>query len=487
MPRNLDQRPVVLGVDSSTQSTKVAALDLDTGETVAIGRAPHSGAALQDPADWWSALAIAIGEAVSSGLDVRGISVAAQQHSLVLLDADGQVIAPAPLWNDTTAAPDAERLNGLADFAGETGTRLVAAITIAKLAYLARTEGAIMDRVAVSCLPHDWLTFRLTGRLVTDRGDASGTGWWSAQSGSYRRDLLALAVGDDQGESLTLPDVLAPDEPAGTLTSDAAAALGLPAGIPVACGTGDNMAAALGLGIGLDDLVVSLGTSGTVFTVAEAPVTDPDGVVCGFADATGRYLPLACLLNCTRAVDTAAAMTGLTRDAALAGAADIEPGADGLLMLPFFEGERTPNLPGATARLDGLTGVNATPAHLVRAALDGVVAGLALGRDALAARGIERGRLLLVGGGAAHPAWRQAVADAFGTEVSFPEGGELAARGAAIQAAALVLGATTRDLAETWRPAVAGTWAPRSGYQAAFRLAERAVLAAQMGTAVAGE
>lgn len=482
-PTRSPHRPVVLGVDSSTQSTKVVALDLETGATVAVGRAPHTGASVQDPEDWWTALGAAVDELESLDFDVQGISVTAQQHGLVVLDANSEVVAPASLWNDTAAAPDAARLDDLADFAAETGTRLVAAITIAKLACLARTDSAAMDRVAAACLPHDWLTSRLTGRLVTDRGDASGTGWWSPRSGTYRRDLLAPAIGEERAARLGLPEVLGPDEPAGSLTPTAADALGLPAGIPVACGTGDNMAAALGLGIGRDDLGVSLGTSGTVFALSDEPVSDPAGVVCGFADATGRYLPLACLLNCTRAADTAAAIVGLERDAALDAAATIEPGADGVLMLPFFDGERTPNLPQATARLDGLTATNATPGHLVRAALDGVVAGLVLGRDALAAHGIRRGRLLLVGGGAAHPAWRQAAADAFGMDVTMPGGEEHAARGVAIQVAALVHGATTREIAERWRPADAGTWAPRPGYEAAFRVADRAALAAQMRVA----
>src|SRR5919106_807710 len=268
---------VVLGVDSSTQSTKVIAVDLDSGEVAGEGRAPHSGLDIQDPAEWWDALVAATRAAVSPDMHVAAMSVGGQQHGMVTLDANDGVVRPAPLWNNVDAAPDAERLNAMADFGREVGTRLVASITIAKLAHLPRTSPEDLARTEAVGLPHDWLNLRLTGNLVTDRGEASGSGWWSPRDGRERRDLLALGVGAAPGE-----------------------------------------------------LVVSLGTSGTAFAVSVEPTIDETGDVEGFADATGRFLPLVCMLNCTRVVDSISAMVGLLREDALGRAEAVSPGADGL-------------------------------------------------------------------------------------------------------------------------------------------------------------
>ncbi|HEV2074526.1 MAG TPA: FGGY family carbohydrate kinase, partial [Thermomicrobiales bacterium] len=286
-------RSVVLGVDSSTQSTKVLALDVETGEVVGSGRAPHSGADIQSPEEWWQALALAVRQVLSSGIEVKAISVAGQQHGCVLIDAKGEVVRPAPLWNNVASAPDAEQLNAMADFSAEVGSLLVASFTITKLAHISRTVKEDISRTAAVGLPHDWLNFRLTGELTTDRGDASGTGWWSPRDGEYRRDLLALAVGEDDAGRINLPILRGPEEPASLLSKLAANALGLPAGIPVGPGTGDNMAAALGVGAKPGEIIISLGTSGTAFAVSETPTSDPTGEVAGFADATGRFLPLA--------------------------------------------------------------------------------------------------------------------------------------------------------------------------------------------------
>jgi xylulokinase len=445
---------VVLGVDSSTQSTKVIALDLETGEIVAEGRAPHSGADIQDPNDWWEALIAATRQITRPELRVVGLAVAGQQHGLVTLDDRGDVARPAPLWNNVASAPDAERLNSLADFAAETGTRLVASFTISKLAHLARTDPAALARVAAVGLPHDWLNFKLTGSLATDRGDASGTGWWSPLTGRDRRDLLALAVGQAFAARLRLPEVRGPREAAGALSAGAAAALGLPAGIPVGPGTGDNMAAALGIGARPGEIVVSLGTSGTVYTVTEAPVVDEAGEVCGFADATGRFLPLACMLNCTRVVDTLAALFGIDRVEALDRAAIAPAGAGGLIMTPYLSGERTPNLPVATGTITGLTPATATPDLFLRAAVEGVAAGLAYSVNALARVGLTGTAITLVGGGSAHVTWRQAIADAIGLPVRLRAGSEHAARGAAIQAAAIARNEPIAEVAARWRPDV---------------------------------
>jgi xylulokinase len=412
---------------------------------------------------------------------VFGIAVAAQQHGCVLLDDRGVVVRPAPLWNNVEAALDAERLNRRANFPEEVGLHLVASFTIAKLAQIARTSPDDLTRTASVGLPHDWLNYRLTGHLTTDRGDASGTGWWSPREGTYRRDLLALAVGEREqvphGERdaarLGLPALRGPEDPAGSLSRDAAKALGLPEGIPVGPGTGDNMAAALGVGAKPGELIISLGTSGTAFGVSEAPVSDASGDVAGFADATGRFLPLACMLNCTRVVDTAARLLGLDREEALARAGAVAPGAGGLVMLPYLGGERTPNLPRATGVITGLTEVTATPDLVLRAALDGVVAGLDYCVHALTALGLTAPGITLVGGGAIHPTWQAAVADVTGLPVLVRSGTEHAARGAAVQASAIVRGEAITEAADRCRPPVVGEVLPRPGMREAFALDAR--------------
>ncbi len=475
--------PVVIGIDSGTQSVKALIVALESGETIAEGRAAHTGDTVQDPDMWWEALVRAVREALSNAgdrIEVRAIAVDAQQHGFVALDRNGRPVILAPLWNNTDSAPDADRLNGLADFATETGTRLVPSITITKLAHLARTQPDILERVVSVCLPHDYLNLRLTGRLTTDRGEASGSGWWSSISESYRRDLLALAVGDNIAGRLELPVVIGPDQFAGHLTDEAAKALGLPAGIPIGAGSGDNSAAAAGIGAELGELVISLGTSGVAFTVAASPTRDGSGEVCGFADATGRYLPLACMINCTRVVDRVAGSVGMERDAALAAAATLAPGADGLLLLPYFGGERTPNLPVATGRLLGLSDGNATGTHYVRAALDGVAAGLAYCVEALGRDGFRASEATLVGGGSASPVWQQAIADALQVPITVRSGSEHAARGMAAQAAAIATGTTTFDRTHTWRPPVVATANPRREYRDAFRMDERRALIASM-------
>lgn len=466
-------REVVLGVDSSTQSTKVLAVDLETGEILGEAREPHTGEDTQDPNDWWRALRIAVNGAVREGQTVRGLSVAGQQHGCVTIDGQGQPVRPAPLWNNVDAAPDADRLNAMADFAQAVGTRLVASVTISKLAHLARTAPDDLARTVSVGLPHDWLNIKLTGELATDRGDASGSGWWSPAEGRVRRDLLALAVGEEVAERLRLPRVCGPEEPAGALSAGAASELEIPAGIPVGPGTGDNMGSAIGVGAAPGEYVISLGTSGTAFAVSEHATADPTGAICGFADATGRYMPLACMLNCTRVFDTIATLLGISRLEALDRAGKVAPGADGLLLLPYLAGERTPNLPATTGTLYGLTAEATSPDNLLRAAIDGVAAGLAYCVEALRKLGVQASMVTLVGGGSAHPTWQQAIADATGLPVVVRAGGEHCARGAAMQIAAIIRGETVAELARQWRPPIVVEVEPRPGRRDAFALERR--------------
>jgi xylulokinase len=475
-------RPVVLGIDSSTQSTKVLAVDLETGEIVAEGRAAHSGADTQNPSDWWNALRKATRDAVRGDLEVQGLSVSGQQHGCVLLDDDDEPVRPAPLWNNNDAASDAERLNAEADFVQEVGILLVSSITIAKLAHINRTDPDSIQRATRVGLPHDFLNLKLTGALTSDRGDSSGTGWWSPATGAYRRDLLELAIGKEKANAIELPEVRGPEEMAGTLSNEASRELGLPSGIPVGPGTGDNMAAALGVGAASGEYVISLGTSGTAFAITDQQTHDRSGTICGFADATGHFMPLVCLINCTRTVDAVIELFGLDRRAALDAAATAPLGANGLLMEPYFGGERTPILPDATGTLHGMTLDNLKPELMVRAALEGVAAGLAYGTDHLAESGITATSITLVGGGSSHPAWQQAIADATGMQVQVRGGREHAGRGAALQAAAIVRREPLSELVARWRPEILATIAPRSGSREAFRLdARRALIEQRQG------
>jgi xylulokinase len=449
--------PLVLGVDSSTQSTKVELRDADDGRLIAKGRAPHPDTtpprSEQDPESWWQALRGATGSLPRA--EVSGIAVAAQQMGLVVLDEAGRPCRPAKLWNDTESAPESRRLIaaiGAEAWARACGSVPVASFTVTKLAWLVAHEPAAYARVARACVPHDWLTLRLTGRLITDRGDASGTGWWSPAEGRYRDDLLALVDGDRDWRGV-LPEVLGPLEAAGTLTRRAAEDLGLasPAGgAIVAAGTGDNMAAALGLALGPRDVVISLGTSGTVYARCDRPTADASGSVGGFADATGQFLPLACTLNATKVTDAFARLLSLDRPAFDAAALSEPPGAGGLVLVPFLDGERTPNRPEATGTLVGLRS-NLRAPQLARAAFEGVVCGLLDALDALGAAGVDTGgRLLLAGGGARSGAFRRIVSDLAQRRVDVPRSDELVATGACVQAAAVLHGRPFAEVAAAW-------------------------------------
>ena len=449
---------LVVGVDSSTQSTKVEARDLETGAVVATGTAHHPPTtppvSEQDPAAWWAALVEAFEHLGDHRRDVVAVSVAGQQHGLVVLDEAGAPLRPAKLWNDTTSAPQAERIVsalGADRWAAATGSVPVAAFTVAKLAWVAEHEPDVLGRVARVMLPHDYLTWRLCGEHVTDRGDASGTGWFDPTTGEYLPDLISAATGGDGAAWLDrLPRVLGPVESAGTLTPGAAAALGLPDGVIVGPGSGDNMGAALGLGLQAGDVAVSLGTSGTVFAVSATATHDPSGAVAGFASASGTFLPLVCTLNATKVTDTVARWLGTDApglaELALLGAAD--PGT--ALVVPYFDGERTPNLPDATGTFVGLTNAT-TREQLALGAHDGVLCGLLDGLDALRVAGASvDGRVFLVGGGSRSVAYRQRLADLSGKPAVVPDTDETVATGAAVQAAAVVSAESIDSFASRW-------------------------------------
>ena len=431
---------LVAGVDSSTQSCKVVIRDARTGALVRSGRAAHPDGTEVDPRAWWSALGEALREA--GGLDdVEGISIGGQQHGMVCLDEGGEVVRPALLWNDTRsaqAADDLVRELGAQAWADGVGSVPVASFTVTKLRWLATHEPESVARTAAVCLPHDYLTWRLAGAstldtLATDRSDASGTGYWSPATGAYRPDLLERAL----GRVVRVPTVLAPDASAGvTAALDGVTR----SGVVLGPGAGDNAAAGFGLGAVEGDVVVSIGTSGTVFACSATPTADPTGIVAGFADASGRFLPLVCTLNAARVLDATAGLLGVSLDSLASLALSAPAGADGLVFVPYLEGERTPNKPNATGALHGLRLSTMTPAHLARAAVEGMLCALADGLDALVAQGVAVRRVLLVGGGARSAAVRAIAPAIFGVPVVVPPEGESVADGAARQAAWVVLG-----------------------------------------------
>ena len=440
--------PLVVGVDSSTTACKVQVRDAESGEMVATGRAPHPATnppcSEQDPRDWERAFAVACAEAGVPGSHAPvAIAIAAQQHGLVALGADGEVLRQAKLWNDTESAPDAQALLTElppAAWARACGSVPVPSFTITKLRWLLRCEPDTLRSTASIMLPHDWLTFRLTGRPTTDRGDASGTGYWSPRESRYRYDLLDLVSPTFDWES-ALPDVLAPLDVAG----EWAGAVGI-----VGPGTGDNMAAALGLGLKSGDLALSLGTSATAFTVSEEPSADPTGTVAGFADATGRFLPLVCTMNASKVITAIARVLGVDEEGLGKLALEAPPGAGGMVLVPHLEGERTPNRPGASGTLTGIR-ADVTPAQLARAAFEGVVCNLLEGADSLVPDPWPtQRRVFLAGGGARNAAFRRVVADLTGQPVVVPLNDELVACGAALQAAAVELGRGFAELSEAW-------------------------------------
>lgn len=420
----MNEDAYVAGIDSSTQATKVVLCRAGDGRVVARNSAPHPEGTECHPNAWWNALC-----AAGDGLleHASAVGVAAQQHGLVALDSEGEPVRPALLWNDVRSAAQArelaKELGGPDVWARRTGSVPTASFTVAKLRWLAEHEPENAARVATALLPHDWLTWLLGGRreATTDRGDASGTGYWSPRDGQWLPDIARGALGHE----IALPRVAAPAEAVGETAS----------GAVVAPGTGDNMGAALGMGLASGDLAVSAGTSGTAFAVADAPTADPSGTVAGFADATGGFLPLVCTLNATRVLTSTAELLGADLDGLSRLALGAPPGADGLTLLPYLDGERTPDRPGATGVLRGLTSGSATRENLARAAVEALAASLADAVDHLRDQGVRPQLIALIGGGAQSEAVRRVLPAVLEAPVAVPEPAEYVALGAARQAA----------------------------------------------------
>lgn len=431
----MSSRSLVAGVDSSTQSCKIVVCDAESGAVVRTARAAHPDGTEVDPSAWWEAWEQAGASGILEG--VEAVAVGGQQHGMVTLDAAGDVVRPALLWNDTRSARAAndlvEEFGGPSVWAEQIGIVPVAAITVTKLRWLARNEPDNLARTRTCVLPHDWMTGRILqegggfSEWTTDRGDASGTGYWSPFTQSYRPDVMELAT----GRTLGVPTVLAPNAAAGRTSS----------GMLVGPGTGDNMGAALGLGLAPGDVVVSLGTSGTVFARNGDPVADASGALQSFADAEGGYLPLLCTLNAARVMNAGTTMLGVDFAELDRLALAAEPGAGGLTLLPYLDAERTPNLPDATGTLLGLTRTNATPENLARAVVEGMLLNLVAGVDALREHGVAVERIIVIGGAGVSPAVQRIAPQLFGVPVAVPAPGEYVGIGAARQAAWVLSGA----------------------------------------------
>ena len=424
---------LIAGVDSSTQSVKIVVRKAHSGELVAEAKAPHPDGTEVDPIAWWQALQKVINEV--GGLEkISAISIAGQQHGMVALNSQGEVIRPALLWNDTRSADAAIEINTeVVNISERVGSALVASFTASKIRWMAKNERDNSSKVAAICLPHDYLSWKLSGStnlndLITDRSDASGTGYFDGVKDVYDKEILKLAHLSDR--EIILPRVLGPNE----------SALRTPNGTLIGPGAGDNAAAALGVGAELGDVIVSLGTSGTAFSVSKTPTFDPTGEVAGFCDATGNFLPLVCTLNASRILDSANQIlqTDYQELGKLALAA--QPGSQGLVLLPYFEGERTPNRPNATGVLSGMTLNNTNRTNIARAMIEGMLCGMADAIDSLVRNGVAINRVLLIGGAAKSEAVARIASQVFCREVLVPEPGEYVANGAAKQAAWITTG-----------------------------------------------
>jgi len=428
-----------LGLDVGTQSCKGLLLDAEPGRVVARASSAYGllprlppGAAEQQPETWVAAVrdvaAQLLAAVPGAAARVAGVGVSGQQHGLVVLDDRREVIRPAKLWCDTSTADEA------AELSARLGRRVPVGYTASKVLWLARHEPENWRRVKHVLLPHDFLNERLTGRPVMEAGDASGTGFFDPVRRQFEREVMSWI---DPRLPELVPPLIGAGEPAGRLSPSGAALLGLPEGLPVSAGSGDNMCAAIGSGATRPGVVVaSLGTSGTVFSYAERPVVDPEGLIAPFCDGTGGWLPLLCVMNCTNVTEEVrAAFPSLPLDALTRAAEAVPAGCDGLLWLPYLQGERVPDLPAATGTLLGLRAGGLQPGRLFRAALEGVALNLGWGVERMRALGLTVESVRLVGGGSRNALWGQILADVLQARVVGLAEAEAGALGAAIQAA----------------------------------------------------
>jgi len=440
-------RTLLVGIDSGTQSTKVLILDANPGKVVATSAEPYDlipnlppGAKEQHPHTWRDATQKAFRKALALAAarpgEVKAIGVSGQQHGFVPLDKNGQVIRPAKLWCDTSTAPECDeimaRVGGLKKTIRTMGNAVLPGFTASKILWLKKREPKNYARLATVLLPHDYLNFWLTGEKMMEYGDASGTALLDVKTRKWS-DKVLRAI--DPGLGGRLPPLIPSDQPAGRLQPATAKALGLSPDVLVSAGGGDNMMEAIGTGNTRPGVITaSFGTSGTIYACSEKPVVDPAGEIAAFCDSTNRWLPLLCTMNVTVATEMVRRDFGMdvkTFDATVARA---KPGSDGLILLPYLEGERTPNVPDGTGVFCGVTPKTFTAEHFARAAMEGVTLGMNYGLRRLAELGVKPKQIRATGGGANSKVWRQIMADIFNAEVVTLNVREGAAYGAALQA-----------------------------------------------------
>ena len=458
---------LVAGIDTSTQSTKIRITDAETGKLVRFGQAKHPEGTSIHPDRWWEAFLKAKEQA--GGLDdVSALSVGGQQHGMVLLDKQGNIVRDALLWNDTRSAPEAtqlieslqgkseqntdkqsQTLEGKRNWVRAVGLSPVASFTVTKIAWVANHEPELANKVAAICLPHDWLSWRIAGygpsspsnhssrdtvgldKLFTDRSDASGTGYFDPTTNNYRRDLIKLAFGRDD---VILPKVLNPNE-IGAYADPEIAGKNVAGGCLIAPGGADNAMAALGLNMGIGDVSISLGTSGVAAAVCQTPIYDMTTAVAGFADCTGHWLPLACTINGSRIIDAGCKALSVDYEQFANLSAQSIPGAQGITLIPYFDGERTPDRPNSTASIYGLTLANTKPSNIARAFTEGLLCSQRDCLELIKSLGVTVKKILLIGGGAKSSAIRALAPSILGSDVTLPKTDEYVAIGAARQAA----------------------------------------------------
>lgn len=436
-----------IGIDSGTQSTK-ALVVCEDGRIVGRGQAHYGlieglgvGHKEQHPQTWVDAMVAAVrgalAEACIDSASVVAIGVSGQQHGFVPLDGEDRVIRPAKLWCDTATAPEAaamiRRAGGRDACVRATGNSIPAGFTASKIEWLKQHEPENFSRLATILLPHDYLNFWLTGEKRMEFGDASGTALLDVRRREWSREAIGLL---DPRIDKCLPPFVAPGEAVGTLRREAAEALGLHTGVVVSAGGGDNMMGAIGTGnVAPGVFTVSLGTSGTVYACSDKPVVDEEkGEIAAFCDSAGNWLPLLCTMNVTVATELVKKTFGFDNAELARQAASIRPGSDGLILLPYFEGERVPDVPHGTGAWLGYREATHTPAHFARAAMEGPTMGLAYGLNRMRAMGLAAGEIRLTGGGSKSPVWRSILANVFAAPVVCTTEPEGAALGAAVQA-----------------------------------------------------
>ena len=436
---------IVAGIDVGTQSTKVICYDSDSKQMLATGQAPHKLISKDDgsreqEASWWIDAMKQCFQSIDPSIRQRieAIGVSGQQHGFVPVDAEGNVLYPVKLWNDTSTTNECdiitERAGGKDDLLAHEGNLILPGYTAPKILWLKRNHPELYKKLAHVLLPHDYINYWLTGETTMEYGDASGTALLDVKSRTWSKRLLECLDGE-RDLSTVLPRLIEAEEKAGDVTKAAADALGIPVGIPVSSGGGDNMMGAIGTGTVTDGtLTMSLGTSGTIFGASDKPIIDPQGLLAAFCSSTGNWLPLLCTMNCTVASE-------VTRVLFEKGVVDFDKtakeapiGAEGVVMLPYFNGERTPNYPHGKGCLMGFDLHNMTEVNISRAALESAIYGLKIGLDSFDALGYEAKEIRLIGGGAKSPVWRQMVADVCNLPVVVPTITEAAAFGAALQA-----------------------------------------------------